>query len=216
MANVTFGRRLNVAYVFARRYRAVVAAAADSNDLRMIDARNGSERDDCVAVLADVRRLNMRRRLANGVDVIVAAHAVARDVVVIEVGGNPRGRRMAVLASVPTRDVRRRLARNDGVVVAAHASPNDLEMIDLRDGRECDDRVAILADVRREDVARRLTDRVDTIVAARAISHDVVVVEVGRHEACGRVTELAAIPTRNVAQILPRRGCTVVTAHACA
>lgn len=71
----------------------------------MIDARDGRERHDRMAVLADLRGQRMRRGLPNRSHVVVAFHAVARDVVVIEVRRSPGRCRVAVVARVSAGNV---------------------------------------------------------------------------------------------------------------
>lgn len=115
----------------------------------MIHARDGCERDDVVAVLADVRRRHVGQRLADRIDSVVTGHATARDIVVIEVRGHEGGRRVAIRARIAARDMVRALTRGRRAVVATRASTENVEVIDLRDRCECDHRMAILADVRR-------------------------------------------------------------------
>ena len=72
---------------FAERRVAVVTIRAGTDDLRVVDLYDRREGDDLVAVLADIGRRNVgRQRLTEDRVAVVAAHAIAGDVVVIEIG----------------------------------------------------------------------------------------------------------------------------------
>ena len=71
--------------MFAGRYYAVMAGAASTNDLRMVDGVNRHPDVGCMAVLADIGRLNMCEVLACSVNTVMAAGAIARDIYVIKI-----------------------------------------------------------------------------------------------------------------------------------
>jgi len=56
----------------------------------------------CMAILADVGGLDVSRVLARGIGAVVATGAIACDVDVIEIGGQPASGRMTVFAIVAT------------------------------------------------------------------------------------------------------------------
>jgi len=71
-----------------------------------------------VAVLADIAGLNMGLALAGCLDTVVAAEAVATDVYVIKIGGQPGRGRVAVIAGIAAGDVVRVFAGCGEAVVA--------------------------------------------------------------------------------------------------
>ena len=102
MAIVASNAAGDVVDVFAACCNSVMARTAGTNHLCMIDQVRGSPEIDAVAVLANDRCLNMHRVLASRVDAVMAAGAIARDIDVIEVGGQPGHGRMTVVAIVAT------------------------------------------------------------------------------------------------------------------
>ena len=92
----------------------------------MINLCSRRERDDVMAVLADLSGRDMGPRFTNRIDTIVAAHAVTVDVVVIEVGRHEADRGMTVVAGITALDVGGRLARCGRAVVTAHAGSQNL------------------------------------------------------------------------------------------
>ena len=96
----------------------------------MVDYVRGVPHDVVVAVFTNVCRQNVCRAFANRVDAVVATDAIARDIDVIEIRGNPGCRRMAVIAVVATRDVRQILASRDRSVVAGETGSDHLGVID--------------------------------------------------------------------------------------
>ena len=135
----------------------------------------------------------MRRILAGCVRAVMAAHAVARDVDVIEVGGYPPQRCMAVIAVIAADDVVGVLARRDHTIVARTASAQHIGVIYGKYRGPAIRCMAVLADTGRQDVCRRLASRVDTIVARDAIAADVCVVEDSRHPCRGVMTVVALL-----------------------
>ena len=115
--------------VLAGGRRAVVAAAAVSQHLQMIDAHDRSEGHNGVTVFADIGCLDMRGRLADLIDRVVTTYAIPHDVVVIEVGGDPANGRVAVIAGLATQDMPGVLADGRHAVVAARARADDLEVV---------------------------------------------------------------------------------------
>ena len=191
--------------------RAVVTRAACAEHLQVIDAHYGRERYDAMAILAEVRRLYVRDGLADRIDVVVAAHAIGSDVVVIEIGRCPGSRRMAVVASVATDDVAGVLAHRCRAVVTGATGSEHLRVIDLHDGCECDDAMTVFADARCRNVRRRLADCSDSVVAACAISRDVIVVEIRRRPRGRTMTVLARVAAEDVACVLSGGDNAVVT-----
>lgn len=86
MAVVAIIAARDVGWVLAGRYEAVMAGAACTYDLRVVDGVHRHPDVRCMAVLADIGCLDMREALAGGVNAVVAAGAIARDIYMIEVG----------------------------------------------------------------------------------------------------------------------------------
>ena len=75
----------NVRQVFANGDDAIMAGAASPNDLRVINGHYRREYVGRMAVLTNIRGLNVRRILAHCIRAVVATHAIAGDIDVIEV-----------------------------------------------------------------------------------------------------------------------------------
>jgi len=82
---VAVGAARDVRGVFTRCRNAVMAGAAFAQHLRVIHRECWCPDVRVVAVLADVRRLYVREVLASGLDAVVAANTVARNVQMIKV-----------------------------------------------------------------------------------------------------------------------------------
>jgi len=85
-----------------------------------------------MAILTDIRRLNVGKVFASGVDAVVATETTARDVVVIEEGGNPARGGVAVVAVVTASDVVGVFACRNGPVMTGSAGTQYLQMIYAR------------------------------------------------------------------------------------
>ena len=90
----------NVRCMLAGCRSAVVARAAGSEYLRMVDGYGGFESGRAMAVLADIGRLYVGRAFAGCCSTVVAAHAVSSDACVIKYGGKPRAHGMAIVALI--------------------------------------------------------------------------------------------------------------------
>jgi len=201
----------DVPVVLAHRDRAVVAGATVSQHLSVINAHRGRERYDTMAVLAKICCLYVCNGLADRIDIVMAAHAVGRDVVVVEIGGRPGHRGVAVVACVAAENMSGVLAHRRRAVVAGTAGAEYLQVIDLGYGCKRNNAVAILADTRRRDMRRGLADCIDGVVTARAVARDVVVAEVRRSPGQCAVAVLAGIAAENVTSVFSGRRNTVVT-----
>ena len=98
----------------------------------MIDVRDGREAHDCMAVLTNVCRRDMRRWLADRLDAVVAGDAISGNVVVIEIRRYETDCRVTVFAGVAAEDMVCVLADGKDVVVTANARAQHLKMIDFR------------------------------------------------------------------------------------
>jgi len=177
--------------VLATRSDAVMTGSARTNDLRVIDHIDRRPHIGVVAVLADIRCLNVRRVLAGSSHTVMAVTAVIYDVRVIEVGGEPANRRVAVITVDTARDVRRVLADRGDAVVTGAASPQHLRMVHSICGRPYVRVVTVLTDVRCLYVREVFAGRLDTVVATCTVADNIDMVEIGRQPADRRMAVVA-------------------------
>jgi len=85
MAVIAIIAARNMCCMLAGGRDAVVARAAGTDDLGMVNGKNGPKHVGVVAVLADVCGLNVRRALAGCLDTVVAINTVAGNVYMIEI-----------------------------------------------------------------------------------------------------------------------------------
>jgi len=204
----------NVGRVLACRGIAVVAGEAGADDLGVIDHVGRREGHVVVAVLANIRRINMRRMLARSLRAIVTADAVVGDVRVVEVGRDPGIGRVAVVAVVAAGNVSGVLACRGVAVVAGEAGANDLGVIDHVGGHKRHNIVAVFTNHGGVDMCRVLADGLDAIMTAGAVRADTGVVKIGGRPGGRRVTVIAIVAARYMASILARCNSSVVTAEA--
>lgn len=90
----------NVRRVLTRRRDAIVAGAAGTQNLCVVNSDGGHVGDGAVAILADISCLDMCRSLASGRQTVMAGNAITDDTDVIEKGGQPTGNVMAIVTSI--------------------------------------------------------------------------------------------------------------------
>ncbi len=146
-----------------------------------------------MAVFTDVRCLHVREILAGRFDTVVATHAIAGDVDVIEIGRQPGNRRMAVIAIRATTNVSSMFTSRRYAVMAGTACAQNLRVIDSGDRNERNRAVTVFADIRSLHMCRALAGRGSAVMAADAVSNDPGVVEIRREPACRIVTIFASI-----------------------
>ncbi len=142
----------------------------------MIDRRDWGKRGDCMTIFADVRCLYMRRVLAGRIRTVMTGHAIARDIDVIEICGQPCGGGMAIVAVITARDMHRVFSGRSNAIVTSAAAAQYLSMVDsghrLPDGCA----VAVLADVRCLNVRCAFTGRVRAIMAGHTVTGNIDVI----------------------------------------
>ena len=139
----------------AGRRNAIVAGAAGSQYLRVVDLNRWHPRGLAVTVFADVRRLDVCRRFASCLGTVVAAEAVVGYSDVIEYCGNPCRRIVAAVALVAGRDMRRGLACRLRTVVATDTAASDRRVVHKGDHGPVGRNVAVRALAGRHDMIRR-------------------------------------------------------------
>ena len=132
----------------------------------------------------------------------------------IEVGGNPAGRRMAVIAGIVTGDVLLVLARRHRTVMAGVAGSDSLSMVDSNHRYPGNVVVAILADVGCIDVGRRLAGRGNAVMATGAPVDDAIMVEIDRRPGDRRVAIVTVVAALDMLWMLAHGDDPVVTGAA--
>ena len=132
VAQTAFLGRIEVTRVLACSRRAVVTRGTGSQYLRVIDRQYWRPYRWAVAVRADVRCLWVLCALAGCISTVMAAHAVAGDVRMVEIRRQPGDRRMTVIAVIAARNMRRVFAGCDDTVVTGSAGAEDLGVVDGR------------------------------------------------------------------------------------
>ena len=192
----------------------IVTRVAGSDYLCVVYCINW-RKDVCrMAVLANIRRLDMGRCLAGCFRAVVAIDAITGDIYVIEVRRQPAGGRVTVVAGIAARDMRWCLARRRDAIVTIRARPDDLRVIDGIHGRERIGIVAILADAGCLDMCRDLAGRLGSVVTTRAIVDDVHMIEVGGQPTGCCMAVVTVVTARNVRRRLAGRRYAVVAGAA--
>lgn len=140
----------------------------------------------------------MCRILAGCISAVVAIHAVASDIHVIEVRRQPADRAMTVIAVIATGNMRRVFAGRSHAIVTGTATAEYLRMVNDQNGNEYRRAVAVLTDVRCLHVRRVLADRLCTIVTITAIGRNRAVIERGRQPARGGMAVIAGVTALNM------------------
>ena len=147
----------------------------------MVDDVCRREDNVVVAVLADIRGLDMRRVFTDRIAAVMATETVIHDICVIECCRYPPDGRMAIVAVISTGDMCRRFPRRNCTVVASRAGTHHLGVVNDINRCEKDVVVAVLTDFRCLDMRGIFADCVGPVVAAEAISRDIDVIEIGRN-----------------------------------
>jgi len=155
----------DMGWVLAGRNDPIVARATGPDNLAVIDRHDRHKDIRRMTIFADIRRLNVRQTLTGCIGTIVATDAVAADVDVIEVGGNPADRTVTVIAGIFAGDMRCVLATGDNAIMTRPAIAYDLCVIHRYDRDERSARMTILAHVGCQNVFRVLVGCIDTVMA---------------------------------------------------
>ena len=171
----------------------------------MVNRVGGDERIGIVAILADIRRTDVRAALANGIDAVMAAGTIIDNTRVIEVRRPPRNCCVAVIAGVAAGDMCRVLAGRNRPVMAGVACANDLRVIDSEYRRENICRMTVFANIAGRDVRDVLTRRIDSVMAVDAVTRDIQVIEIGGQPADSGVAIVAVVAALDVILVLAGR-----------
>jgi len=199
IAGITAG---NVRRSLAGRRETVVAGTAGTQHLRMVNRHNRCEYVRRMAVLTNVRCVDVCRILAGCFCAVVATETVAADINVVEVRRQPAQRAVAIIAGVATGDMGRSFTSRNSAIVAGATGADHLRVVDGHDWYKDISRVAVFADVRRLNMGQSLTRRVGAVMATKAVAADVDVVEVRGNPAHRTVAVIAGITAANVCIVL--------------
>lgn len=180
MAIVTGVVCVEVSGMLAGRRRTIVAGTAGADNLCVINRQHRRKDIGRVAVFADIGGLYMRHALADRLCAIVAAGAVAADIDVIEVRGQPCDGRVAVVAVASAGDVVCALAGCRDAVVAGAAGAENLRVIDCGYGHKCHGTVTVFANIACLYVRRALARRGCAVVTTHTVTDYTGMVEDGR------------------------------------
>ena len=121
----------NVRRCFALGDYAVVACAADTDDLRVIDRISGSPHRCFMAGLTGISRIDVGDVLAGCLHAVVAGGAVSGDATVVEARRDPCAGSMTVVAGLTTGYMGRRLADRGRAIVTGTARAGECCMIHI-------------------------------------------------------------------------------------
>ena len=188
--------------VFAGCRAAIVTGAASTDNLRMVDGVSRHPHIRRMAVFADVARLHMCCRiLARGVGTVVAAEAVARDVDVIEVRGQPASSRMTVVAVGAAGDVVQVFSGCRDTIMTRAARAQNLCVVNSVGRCPHVRGMAILTHIACLDVRRTFASRINAVVTADTVARDVGVIKIRWQPANRRMTVVAVVATGDVVQV---------------
>ena len=122
-----------VGRVLARGDYAIVARAASTDDLGVIDECGRLPERCAVAIFANIGGLDMHLALADGFHAVVTTETVAGDIRMVENSGSPEGRLVAIVALLTARNVRRILSGGNDAIVAGAAIAGDCRVIHISD-----------------------------------------------------------------------------------
>ncbi len=105
VAIVAIVAAVNMTDIFAVGNNTVMAGTAGANDLCVVNNNFWHEGDDVMAVLTDVRCLDMRIVLADRVRTVMATRTIANNIDVVKIRRKPAGSCMAVVAGNATGSV---------------------------------------------------------------------------------------------------------------
>jgi len=211
VAGVAAGK---VGRVFAGCRDVVMTGDAGPQYLRVIDSDYRVPQVRGVAVLADIRRLNVRWVFVSRVRAVMAARTGAGNVVVIKIRRQPGDGTVTVVAIVAAGKVSRVFPACGDTVMAAATAAQNLRVIDGDCGRPYRRAVAVFADIRRLNVCSILAGRTRAVMAANTVAGDSVVIECCGDPGNRRVTIVTIVAAGNVGRVFPGRDCAVMTGAA--
>jgi len=112
----------NVRRVLASCGTANVTGATAAYYVGVVNGQHGLPNRRVVAVLADIRRQNMRNTFAGGNGAVVAAEAAASNICVVKYSWHPSRRVMTIVTLITGNDMARRFSGCLHAVVAGSAS----------------------------------------------------------------------------------------------
>lgn len=183
----------NMCRMFASGSNTVVTGATTAQHLGVVDGDCRRPYRRAMAVLANVRCLNMGRALACCICAVMAGRTVARNIDVIEIRGYPGDCGVTAVAVIAACNVRRMLASCGSAVVTGATAAQYVSVVNSRHGLPMRRGVAVLADIRCLNMCTAFAGGIGAVVAAEAAADDIRVVEYGWHPSCGVMTIVTLI-----------------------
>jgi len=184
----------NMGRALADGDRVVMAGAASTDYLRMIDPIGRGPLRNAMAVFAHTRRLNMVGLLARRVAAVVASTTTTRDIRVIEVCRHKGIGRMAGIATIATRQMRGVLADRNYVVMTGLTRTDNLCVIDSDYRLPKIWRMAFFAEVCRLNMLLAPAGRFIAVMAIETATDDAAVVKHGG-DPCRRLVTIVTLVT---------------------
>jgi len=166
--------------VFAGCGNTIMAGTTATEYLRVIYGVHGCPHVAVVAVLTDIRCLNMGQVFARGVQPVVAAYTIARDVQVVEGRRTPCNCCVAIVAGFAADEVCRVLASRDYAVVTGVAGTDDLRMVDRVYGCKYIGVMAVLANIAGLNMFYILANGIHAVMAVNTGTGDVQMIKICR------------------------------------
>ncbi len=197
--------------VLTCRNSAVVTGTTATQNLRVVDRVGRHPGNRVMAVFTDVGGLNMAGIFTCCIATVMASDAVAGNVGMIEICGNPTRSKVAVRTVIAANNVASILTRCNIAVMTRSATADDLRVVDGESRNEATRRMAILTNRCGENMHGVLSDRVITVVTGNAIADYIRVIKHRGQPCAGIVAIITLLAGRDVIGCLAGRLNTVVT-----
>jgi hypothetical protein len=211
MAAVTLLRSDKVSTRHTSGSSTIVTAVTGADDIAVIHSQDWNPCGIAMAVLTNIRTLDMPCMLTGCRGAIMTTGAVGGDGAMIKIGRHPGRGGVTEIAGVVAGHMTCMLASRSGAVVAAETGAYHLIVIYSK--RRYPSGVAMtgLTRIRRLDMACMLTCGSGSVMTGGAVRRDRGMVEVRRCPGRGRMTEIAGIITWNMSGMFAC-GCNTVMA----
>ena len=182
----------------ARRGDAIVTGGACTQHFKVVDLGSRRPQGRRVAGLAEIRRLNMSGILARGRHTVVAALAIASDIGVIKIGGQPAVCRMAIITGFRAGNVIRRFARSAHAIVTRTTTSQHFDVIHPDRGNPHCRSMAALTEVSRLNMGCVLARGRHSIMATATSSGNAAVIKLGGKPGTGAMAKVTRFGGDNV------------------
>lgn len=177
---------------------AIVTGSTRAQHLRVIYGKHRSKNVGRVAVLADIRCLNVCLVLARCVRAIVTTHAVPGDVDVIEIRRQPADGTVTIIAIIAAGNMVLAFPFGDYTVMTGTASADHLGVINEHYGHEHRRAVAIFTDVGGIDMCLVLADCLGAVMTVYTVGGNRGMIERCRQPTCSCMAIVTGICAGNM------------------